>query len=187
MHKVRGNYSSCTCRSSENTCSSSGSAQEKGKMGQNRIKLSLAQKGGAFLSLTPPWRLMYFFLPVFFQSQSVLDQTQGTGVVFSWVYRKLYYIRSLEKLAQKQTERMEVTTCTDTYPRYHWWVAFCGLWKKPLWWEGHRIAWTWFGSLELLVNNHLLPRHLTFCTLNILDVFHNAHTKSSFSHYQEIS
>jgi len=32
MHKVRGNYSSCTCRSSENICSNSGSAQEKGKM-----------------------------------------------------------------------------------------------------------------------------------------------------------
>jgi hypothetical protein len=32
MHKVRGNNcSSCTCRSSENICSSSGSAQEKGK------------------------------------------------------------------------------------------------------------------------------------------------------------
>jgi hypothetical protein len=31
MHKVGGNYSSCTGRSSENICSSSGGAQEKGK------------------------------------------------------------------------------------------------------------------------------------------------------------
>jgi hypothetical protein len=41
MHKVRGNYSSCTGRSSENICGSSGGAQEKG---QNRMKLSSAQR-----------------------------------------------------------------------------------------------------------------------------------------------
>jgi len=61
MYKVRGNYSSCTCRSSENLCSSNGGAQEKRK---DRVKtgwkLSLAQKVGAFLSLTPGWRLLYF-------------------------------------------------------------------------------------------------------------------------------
>jgi hypothetical protein len=68
MHKVRGNYSSCTGRSSENICSNSGGAQEKGKRGskqdgavkiyvatvealrkkergvQNRMKLSLPKK-----------------------------------------------------------------------------------------------------------------------------------------------
>jgi len=33
MHKVRGNYGSCTGRSSENICSSSGGGQEKGKRG----------------------------------------------------------------------------------------------------------------------------------------------------------
>jgi hypothetical protein len=34
MHKVQvPNYSSCTCRSSENICKSSGGAHEKGKMG----------------------------------------------------------------------------------------------------------------------------------------------------------
>jgi hypothetical protein len=33
MHKVRTNYSSCTARSSENICSSSRGAQEKGKTG----------------------------------------------------------------------------------------------------------------------------------------------------------
>ncbi len=37
-------YSSPTSRSSENICSSSGSAQEKGKRGQNRMKLSLPKK-----------------------------------------------------------------------------------------------------------------------------------------------
>ncbi len=45
VHKVRGSYSSCTGRSSENTCSSNGGNQEKGKWGgQNRMKLSLPQK-----------------------------------------------------------------------------------------------------------------------------------------------
>jgi hypothetical protein len=54
VHKVRGNYSSCTCSSSENICSSSGGAQEKGKRDQNRMRLSLAQKSDAFVSLTTP-------------------------------------------------------------------------------------------------------------------------------------
>jgi hypothetical protein len=39
--RLEGNYSSCTSRSSENICSSSGGGQEKGKTGQNRMKLSL--------------------------------------------------------------------------------------------------------------------------------------------------
>jgi hypothetical protein len=37
MHKVQSNYSSCTCRSSENICSSSGGAQEKRKMGSKPV------------------------------------------------------------------------------------------------------------------------------------------------------
>jgi len=43
MHKVEGNYSSCTGRSSENLCSSSRDAQEKGKRGggQNSMKLKV--------------------------------------------------------------------------------------------------------------------------------------------------
>jgi hypothetical protein len=41
---IRGNYSSCTCRSSENICSSSGGAEERKDEGQNRMKISLAQK-----------------------------------------------------------------------------------------------------------------------------------------------
>jgi hypothetical protein len=69
MHKVRGNYSSCACRSSENICrSSSGGAQEKGKRGsKNLMKLNLAQKWCAFLSFTLPWRrlIMYFFAGFF--------------------------------------------------------------------------------------------------------------------------
>jgi hypothetical protein len=61
MHKVGGNYSSCTCRSSENICSSSRGAQEKGKTGSRPHETQFGTKSGAFLSLTPSWRLMYFF------------------------------------------------------------------------------------------------------------------------------
>ncbi len=39
MHKVRGIYSSCTGRSSENICGSSGGAQERGvKTGWNSVQ-----------------------------------------------------------------------------------------------------------------------------------------------------
>jgi len=42
--RLESNYSSCTGRSSENICSSSGGAHEKEKRGdQNRMKLSLPQ------------------------------------------------------------------------------------------------------------------------------------------------
>jgi len=54
MHKVRGNYSSCTCRSSENICSSCGDAQEKGKRGSKQKGTQVGTKNGAFLSSTPP-------------------------------------------------------------------------------------------------------------------------------------
>ncbi len=57
MHKIRDNYSSCTGKISENICSSSGSAREKGK------------------------RVFCRFL--FHQA---LEQTQSSGAVFSWLY-----------------------------------------------------------------------------------------------------
>jgi hypothetical protein len=49
MYKVRGNYSSCICRSSENICSISGGAQEKGKMGSKHVETQFGTKSGAFL------------------------------------------------------------------------------------------------------------------------------------------
>jgi hypothetical protein len=82
MHKVRGNYNSCTCRSSENICSSSGDAQEKGKRGSNMLELRLAQKTVHF-SVPPPLKANVHFCRVFFESHPVLDQTQGSGAVFS--------------------------------------------------------------------------------------------------------
>jgi hypothetical protein len=44
MHKVRGNYSSCTVRSSENICSSSAGAQEKGKRGPKQDETQFTTK-----------------------------------------------------------------------------------------------------------------------------------------------
>ncbi len=55
MHKVPGTYSSCTSRSSENICNSSGGAQEKGKTGSKKQdETQFGTKSGAFLSLTSP-------------------------------------------------------------------------------------------------------------------------------------
>jgi hypothetical protein len=53
MHKVRGNYSSCTGKSSENICNSSGGAQEKRKTCSKPDETRFGTKSGAFLSLTP--------------------------------------------------------------------------------------------------------------------------------------
>jgi hypothetical protein len=50
MHKVRGNYSNCTPRSSENICSSSGGAQENGNRGSKQDETQFGTKSGAFLS-----------------------------------------------------------------------------------------------------------------------------------------
>ncbi len=47
-------------RINENVCSSSGGAQGKGKMGSKLDETQFGTKSGAFLSLTPSWRLMYF-------------------------------------------------------------------------------------------------------------------------------
>jgi hypothetical protein len=59
--------------------------------GQNRMKLSLqfGTKSGAALSLTPPPLKANVLFCIFFESHPVLDQTQGTGAVFSSLYRKL--------------------------------------------------------------------------------------------------
>jgi hypothetical protein len=49
MHKVRGNYSNCTSRSSKNICSSSGCAQENGNRGSDQDETQFGTKSGAFL------------------------------------------------------------------------------------------------------------------------------------------
>jgi len=65
MHKVRGNYSSCTCGSSENICSSSGVDQEKGKKGSKQDETQFGTKNGAFLSFTPTLKANVFFCRFF--------------------------------------------------------------------------------------------------------------------------
>jgi hypothetical protein len=53
MYKVRDNYSNCTCRSSENICSSSGGTQDKRKDWSKQDETQFGTRSGAFLSLTP--------------------------------------------------------------------------------------------------------------------------------------
>ncbi len=66
MHKVRVNYSSCTCRSSENICSSSGGAQEKGKRGSKLDETQFGTKKMVhFWVSSPPPRLIYFLAGFF--------------------------------------------------------------------------------------------------------------------------
>jgi hypothetical protein len=55
----------------------------KERGGQHLMKLSLAQKNGAFLSFTPLGRLLYFFTGFSKNLTPVLDQTQDFGALFS--------------------------------------------------------------------------------------------------------
>jgi hypothetical protein len=81
MHKVGGNYNSCTGRSSENICSSGGGNHEKGNRGSKQDETQLTTKNGAFLSFTPQG--LEGCMAGFFYSHFVWDQTQGSGAVFS--------------------------------------------------------------------------------------------------------
>jgi hypothetical protein len=87
MHKVRGSYSSCTCRSSENIFTSGGGPQKKGNRGSKEDETQFGTKSGGPPAPPPPSpRLL--FCRCFLKSHSVLDQTQGSGAVFSWLYSK---------------------------------------------------------------------------------------------------
>jgi hypothetical protein len=59
-----------------------GAVGKKERGGQNRMKLSLPQKIG-FLSFTPLLNANVFYCKLFFESHLILDQTQGSGAVFS--------------------------------------------------------------------------------------------------------
>jgi hypothetical protein len=99
MYKIRGNYKCCTCRSNENilsstrfeviisSCtrrsnenilSSSGGAQEKGKRGSK-----LDETQFCVSEFHPLLKVNILFCRCFFLSHPVLDQTQGSGAVFS--------------------------------------------------------------------------------------------------------
>ncbi len=67
LTRCETNYKTCSVRSSENMCSSSGGAQEKGKTGWN----SVTTKIDGFLSFILCWMLIYLFAGFFFLSPSV--------------------------------------------------------------------------------------------------------------------
>jgi len=58
-------YSSCTCKSSENICCSSGGAQEKRKEGVKTGWNSVWHQNWCTSEFHPPGRLMYFFASFF--------------------------------------------------------------------------------------------------------------------------
>jgi hypothetical protein len=53
------------------------------RRGQNPDETQFGTKSAAFLSLTLPVKAKVLFLGGFKKSHPVLDQTQGTGAVFS--------------------------------------------------------------------------------------------------------
>jgi hypothetical protein len=66
--------------------------RRKEREGQNRMKLSLRQKEMVHFWLSPPFpqpatpgRLMYSFAGFFFECHPILDETQGSSAVFSWL------------------------------------------------------------------------------------------------------
>ncbi len=80
MHKLWGNYNSCTCRSSENISSSSGDRRSgKRKEGVKKgWKLSLAQqKSCAFLSFTPLLKANVLVCKFFFWILSGFGSNSG--------------------------------------------------------------------------------------------------------------
>jgi hypothetical protein len=72
------NYSNCTVRSSQNTCSRSGGAHEKGKTGWN----SVYHQNWWFSEFHPHWMLMYFFAGFFLISTCVWPNSGFRCCVF---------------------------------------------------------------------------------------------------------
>ncbi len=123
MHKVRSNYSSCTCRNSENICSSSGGAQEKRKEGiKTGRRNSVWHKNGAFLSFTPRSSLKanVHFRRFFSESHPVLDQTQGSGPVFSLTLRIVSIMTFV---------LMDSASVGISWEHLQWWCSVLRSWK----------------------------------------------------------
>jgi hypothetical protein len=76
----------------KNICSKSGGAEENGKRGSKQDETQFAvwhkKRGSSEFDSPPPLKANVLFC-IFFESHPVLDQTQGTGAVFSSLYRKL--------------------------------------------------------------------------------------------------
>jgi len=75
--RFKRNYSGCTCRSSENLCSSSG--------GKKKIE-GETQESINCLSFTPRLNVDVLLCGYVYESHPMYDQTQGTGAVFSLLY-----------------------------------------------------------------------------------------------------
>jgi hypothetical protein len=72
MHRVQDQYSSFTSKSSENICSNSGGAKEKGSQGETEFTTKTEAPAAPTLECE-------CFL--FFESHPSYDQTQGSSVV----------------------------------------------------------------------------------------------------------
>jgi hypothetical protein len=89
------NYSSCTGRSSENICSSSGCTQEKRKTGWNSV---YHQNWWFSEWVSTPLSGNVLSCRCFFVPRPMYDQTQDSGAVFSSLYWQLYYIKEVIKV-----------------------------------------------------------------------------------------
>jgi hypothetical protein len=89
MHKVWSNYSSCTCKNSENICNNSGSIQEKRNTRSKPNEIQFNIKKCCVYEFNPLLKVIVFFYRLFKKFHLVLDQTKGTNAVFSWLYGKL--------------------------------------------------------------------------------------------------
>jgi hypothetical protein len=78
MHKMWGNYSSCTGKSSANTCSSIG------EMGENSRKLNLPKKHGAFLCLLLSQLLRISCIKSCDTHDSIIKNHFANSKVWSW-------------------------------------------------------------------------------------------------------
>jgi hypothetical protein len=70
--------------------------RKKERGGQNKDETQFTTKEMVHVWVSPRyWMLMYFLAGFKKKSHPVLDQTQGSGAVFSWLYGKLYYVLEL--------------------------------------------------------------------------------------------
>jgi hypothetical protein len=95
MHKVRGNYSSCACRSSENICRSSGGAQEKGKRGSKPHETQFGTKMVRISEFHPPLKkAIVLFRRFFFWISPGLGPNSGFWccVFLTFTDFFLYYV-----------------------------------------------------------------------------------------------
>ncbi len=96
MHKVRGSYSSCTYRSSENICSNGGGANEKGKRASKPDeKTQFGTKKwciSEFHTFPPPLRQCIFLNRFIFLNHHYNLESYWVGVISICTYFIIYII-----------------------------------------------------------------------------------------------